>query len=268
MADAEYTLSRDRLDAVLFDLDGVVTQTARIHAVAWKAIFDHYLSERPLVDGEDATPFDLDRDYRRYVDGRPRQLGVKHFLRARGIELPQGEPDDPPERETVHGLEQRKDRLFRELLQERGVEVYGCTLALIRRLRAAGIKTAVVTASKNCDLILERAGIAGLFDTQVDGNQARDLELAGKPDPDTFLEAARRLGVAPERAAVIEDALAGVTAGQRGRFGLVIGIDRARQREALLEHGADVVFEDLCGIKVTGGDEDAERIPARADRHE
>jgi trehalose 6-phosphate phosphatase len=258
MADPEYIISREHIDAVLFDLDGVLTRTAKIHAAAWKTLFDDYLSKQMLSD---PSPFDPDRDYHRYVDGKPRQMGVKHFLQHRGIDLPMGHPDDPPERETIHGLGNRKNLIFKELLQDRGVGIYGCALNLIDGLRKAGIKTAVVTASKNCDLILEKAGIGDLFDTRVDGNEAQDLDLSGKPDADTFLEAARRLGVTPERACVVEDAIAGVTAGHRGRFGLVIGIDRTGQRDALLAHGADVVFEDLCGIEVADIDKDPHPDP-------
>jgi alpha,alpha-trehalase len=259
MTTSEFTITRKQIEAVLFDLDGVVSRTAEVHAAAWKQLFDGFLSELSPHAAEDASPFDAERDYRRYVDGKPRQMGVKDFLTARGIELPIGEPDDPPERDTIHGLGNRKDQLFREAIRNRGVEVDDCTVALIRRLRAAGIRNAVVTASRNCDLVLEQAGIADLFDVQVDGNTAQDSDLAGKPEADTFLEAARRLGVAPERACVIEDAIAGVIAGERGHFGLVIGVDRAGQREALLEHGADLVFENLCGIAVA--DLDSEDTP-------
>ncbi len=261
MTDPDLTISPDRLDAVIFDLDGVVTRTAEVHAAAWKRLFDSYLSERTAGEGEDTSPFDVERDYRRYVDGRPRYQGVRHFLSSRRIELPMGEPEDSPESETICGLGNRKNRVFREFIREQGVEVYGCAVALIHQLRAAGIKTAVVSASKNCGLILEEAGIGDLFDAQVDGIEAERLDLDGKPDPDTFLEAARRLGVEPERAAVIEDAIAGVTAARRGRFALVIGVDRGGQREALSEHGADLVFEDLCRIAVEGGDTDTGHSP-------
>ena len=250
MPEPALRISRERLDAVIFDLDGVVTRTADVHAAAWKRLFDAYLKQRPVQEGEDLRPFDSDRDYRRYVDGRPRYQGVKHFLAARHIDLPMGTPDDPPDSETICGLGNRKNQMFTELVEEQGVEVYGCAVALIHQLRKAGIKTAVVSASKNCPLILDEAGIADLFDARVDGIEAKRLGLAGKPDPDTFLEAAQRLGVEPERAAVLEDAAAGVTAANRGRFGLVIGIDRGGQREALLERGADLVVEDLCRIDV------------------
>lgn len=252
MLDPELTLSRERLDAVIFDLDGVVTRTADVHAAAWKGLFDTFLSERQAQPSEDLSPFDRDRDYRRYVDGRPRYQGVKHFLAARHIELPMGKPDDPPGQETVCGLGNLKNRLFRAILEEKGVEVYGCAVALVRRLRRAGFRTAVVSASKNCALILERAGLNDLFDARVDGIEAERLDLDGKPDPDTFLEAAHRLGVEPGRTAVLEDAIAGVTAGSRGHFGLVIGVDRDGQTQALSEAGADRVFRDLCQIEVEG----------------
>ncbi|MBK5929852.1 trehalose-phosphatase [Halochromatium salexigens] len=250
MTNARPVFSRDRLDAVLFDLDGVLTRTAEIHAEAWKRLFDDYLSERPATAGEDHSRFDDDHDYRRYVDGRPRLKGVKHFLLARGIDLPEGEPDDPPEHETLHGLGNRKNALFRELIEQRGIHVYACAVDLLRRLRRAGFRTAVVTASKNCELILQQAGLNGLFDEHLDGVEAEALELAGKPDPDTFVEAAQQLGCEPKRAAVLEDATAGVMAASRGHFGLVIGIDRDGQRESLLSKGADLVFDDLCQIGI------------------
>jgi len=245
MTDAQPVFSREQLDAVLFDLDGVITHTAEIHAQAWKRLFDDYLKERPAASGEDHSPFDQTRDYRRYVDGRPRMKGVKHFLLARGIDLPEGEPDDPPERETQHGLGNRKNATFRALIERRGVAAYDCAVELLQRLHRAGFLTAVVTASKNCDLILEKAGLDGIFDVRLDGIQAEALQLAGKPDPDTFVEAAHQLGCVPERAAVIEDATAGVMAASRGRFALVIGIDRGLGEDALRENGADIVVKDL-----------------------
>jgi alpha,alpha-trehalase len=249
---SEPTFSRARLDAVLFDLDGVVTRTAQVHATAWKAMFDAYLHERPPREGEDHSPFDAQRDYRRYVDGRPRVKGVKHFLAARGIELPTGAPTDPPDRETLWGLGNRKNQGFRAALAEQGVERYDCAVDLLQRLREQGFRTAVVTASKNCDLILEQAGLNDLFDARVDGVEAARLELAGKPDPDTFLEAAARLQCEPARTAVLEDAVAGVRAGRRGSFGLVVGVDRGGQGDALAEAGADRVVTDLCAVAVTG----------------
>jgi alpha,alpha-trehalase len=264
MADiGEYVISRRDLDAVVFDLDGVITRTVTAHAAAWKRLFDEFLASYSAQGGEDLSPFDIDRDYRRYVDGRPRYQGVRHFLSARHIHLPMGDPSDPPDRETVCGLGNRKNTYFQQTVKEEGVELYGCAVALVKRLRKAGIRTAVVSASKNMELILQRAGIADLFDARVGGIVAERLGLDGKPDPDTFLEAAERLGVDPRRAAVVEDAIAGVMAGRRGRFRLVIGVDRGGQREALREHGAHVVFSDLCRIAVAGTEvEDSYPPPA------
>jgi trehalose 6-phosphate phosphatase len=251
MTDAQPVFSREQLDAVLFDLDGVITRTAEIHAEAWKRLFDAYLTTRPAAAGEDHSPFDEASDYRHYVDGRPRVDGVKHFLLARGIHLPDGDPCDPPERETLQGLGNRKNAIFGDIIEQRGVVIYDCAVELLERLRRAGFRTAVVTASKNCDLILRKAGLDGLFDARLGGIEAEALELAGKPEPDTFVEAARQLGCVPDRAAVLEDAAAGVMAARRGRFGLIIGIDRTgSQRKALLKTGADQVFDDLCRIGI------------------
>ncbi len=261
MTDPYLIFSRKRFGAVIFDLDGVVTRTADVHATAWKRLFDAFFEKRPAREGENLSAFDIDRDYRRYVDGRPRYQGVQHFLAARRIHLPMGAPDDPPERITVCGLGNRKNRIFRELIEKQGLEVDDCAIALIRRLRRAGIRTAAVSASKNCSLILGRAGIADLFDVVVDGIEAERLHLDGKPEPDTFLEAARRLGVDPELSTVLEDVVAGVTAGRRGRFGLVIGVDRDGQGHALSAHGADLVFEDLCDIEVEERGEPEARTP-------
>jgi alpha,alpha-trehalase len=258
MADPDLILSRERIDAVLLDLDGVVTDTTDLQARAWKRLFDTWLREHPSAPGEDHSPFDATRDYRRYIDGRPRDKGVKHFLLARGVELPDGAPDDGPEQDSIQGLGRRKNAMFLELLEEHGVEVYGCAVALLRRLRRAGIRTAAVTASRNCDAILDRAGVGHLFDARVDGNDAEREDLAGKPDPDTLLEAARRVGAEPARTAVLDDTVAGVRAAVRGRFGLIIGVDRGGQREALSEHGAHLVFDDPCHIGVA---EPADAIP-------
>jgi alpha,alpha-trehalase len=252
MADVELTLSRERFAAAIFDLDGVVTRTVQVHAAAWKQLFDSFMNERMAQDGEDLHPFDSERDYRQYIDGRPRYQGVKHFLSSRHIDLPMGEPEDSPEFDTVCGLGNRKNLLFQQIVQEQGVAVYECALSLIHRLRQAGFKIAMVTASKNCDLILQRVGIAELFDTRIDADEAERLDLDGKPDPDTLLEAARRLGVLPKQAVVFEDVVAGVTAAKRGRFGLVIGVDRGTQSQALIDHGADQVFSELCVIEVEG----------------
>jgi trehalose 6-phosphate phosphatase len=233
------------MQAVIFDLDGVVTRTAEVHAQAWKQLFDEYLAARARRLGESFRPFDRSSDYRRFVDGKPRYEGVASFLASRGIELPFGSPEDPEERETVCGLGNRKNRYFREALARRGVDPYPTTLELIARLRERGVRTAIVSSSRNCAAVLEAAGIRELFDAKVDGVDAAELGLPGKPDPAVFLDAARRLGVAPAQTAVVEDAIAGVEAGRRGGFGLVVGVDRAAQFEALVAAGADVVVGDL-----------------------
>ena len=241
---------RSRVDAVLFDLDGVVTKTAAVHAAAWKQLFDEYLRRRAQREGGPFRPFDADSDYRLYVDGKPRYDGVRSFLSSRGIVLDEGEAGDPPDRETVHGLGNRKDGYFADHLVTHGAETYEGTLSLIRELRSRGIKTAVVSASKHCPDVLNAAGIAGCFDARVDGNDAEALRLAGKPAPATYLEASRRLGAAPARAVVVEDAIAGVQAGRAGGFGLVIGVNRSASRGALLENGADVEVRDLSEVQV------------------
>lgn len=246
MSGSESELTRDRFDAVLFDLDGVLTDTARLHAAAWKRMFDAYLSERAERTGEPFRPFDIGADYAAYVDGKPRFDGVRDFLGGRGIALPEGATDDPPNRETVCGLGNRKNELVNETMASEGVEAYPGSVALVRELRAQGIKTAVVTSSGNCDAVLAAAGIADLFDTRVDGNDLGELGLAGKPAPDAFLEAARRVGVDAKRAVVVEDAISGVQAGSAGGFGLVIGVARKDDAQALAENGADVVVNDLA----------------------
>lgn len=238
------TLSRVAFDAVLFDLDGVITRTAKLHIAAWKTMFDDYLEQRAPAR-ETFQPFDPDRDYREFVDGKARHDGVVGFLASRGIVLPLGDPGDPPERESVWGLANRKNRLYLDLLATRGVEVFPSTLTLIRRLRALGFKVAVVSASKNCAEVLRAAGIAALFDARVDGLDLERDRLRGKPAPDSFLAAARRLGVDPARAVVVEDAIAGVQAGRAGRFGGVLGVDRTGHRDALAAAGAHWVVADL-----------------------
>ncbi|HEU4450664.1 MAG TPA: beta-phosphoglucomutase family hydrolase [Gaiellaceae bacterium] len=230
---------------MIFDLDGVVTRTAALHAAAWKRLFDEYLAAVAERRGEPFRPFELESDYRRFVDGKPRYEGVASFLASRGIELPRGSPDDPPERETVCGLGNRKNRYFRAELTSKGGDPYPTTLALIEALRARGVRTAVVSSSRNCEAVLDAAGIRDLFEVKVDGVDAEELGLPGKPDPAVFLEAAGRLGVRPANAAVVEDAIAGVEAGRRGGFGLVVGVDRASQHDALAAAGADVVVRDL-----------------------
>jgi beta-phosphoglucomutase family hydrolase len=231
--------------ACLFDLDGVVTQTALVHAAAWKETFDEFLRERANQTGTAFVPFDKVREYDRYVDGKPRLAGTRSFLAARGIELPEGDQDDPPTAHTVNGLSNRKNALVLEMIEKQGVQVYEGSVRYIRRVRAAGLSTAVVSSSANTVQVLDVAGIADLFDARIDGVIAKEQGLAGKPAPDTFLAGAKALGVAPARAVVFEDALAGVEAGRAGHFGLVVGVNRTGQAQALAEHGADIVVSDL-----------------------
>ena len=244
------TLSPRDYDAVLFDLDGVLTKTASVHAAAWKKLFDSFLEQRATQAGEPFVPFDIDTDYPRYVDGKPRYDGVAAFLASRGIELPLGAPEDGPDAQSVHALGNLKDRYFLQHLEQHGVEPYDAAIMLVRTLRAQQIKTAVVSSSNNCAAVLDAAGIAQLFDARVDGMDITRLELKGKPAPDAFLEAARRVGAAPSRAVVVEDAIVGVKAGRAGRFGCVIGVDRRGHAKALRDAGADVVVTDLAQVRV------------------
>ncbi len=249
-AESAPSISPDDYDAVIFDLDGVVTDTARVHAKAWKRMFDEYLREWSERTGEEFDEFDIDTDYRRYVDGMPRCDGAERFLESRGIELPRGDHDDTPDMDTVCGVAARKNEAFVESLKEDGVEAYETTIDLIRDLRNAGLATAIISASKNCAAVLDAAGVSGLFDARVDGLVARELDLPGKPDPAVFVEAARRVEAPIERSVVVEDALAGVEAGKAGGFALVIGVDRVGHAEDLAEHGADVVVRDLGQVTV------------------
>lgn len=235
-------------DAVIFDMDGVVTDTASVHAAAWKQLFDAVLADDRAGPGGDRAPFDVAADYRRHVDGRAREDGVAAFLDARGIDVPAGTAKDPATSWTVHGLAARKNEIYLGLLAEHGVRVFSGTVELVRRLRAGAVPVALVTASRNAGELLATADLQGLFDVVVDGRSAARLGLAGKPDPATFLEAARRLGVEPAAAAVVEDAAAGVQGARRGGFGLVVGIDRGGQREALEAAGADVVVADASQL--------------------
>jgi alpha,alpha-trehalose phosphorylase len=235
----------EHFDAVLFDLDGVLTSTRRVHAAAWKATFDELLRQWDRVHHTVSPAFDEDVDYATYVDGKPRQDGVRDFLAARGIHLPESTPDAAPEEESVWGVGNRKQLHVEAALARMGVDVFPQSIAWVRALRAQGLRTAVVSSSRNCATMLDIAGITDLFDAQVDGDTALELGLAGKPAPDTYLEAARRLDVAPERTVVVEDAIAGVAAGRAGGFGLVIGVDRDGHAGELLAHGADVVVADL-----------------------
>ncbi len=237
-------------DAVIFDVDGVITDTASVHAAAWKRLFDDYLRNRAQQDGTTFTPFDTDDDYRRYVDGKPRYDGVRSFLSSRDIQLPEGSPDDDPDRETICGLGNRKDASFTAAVREKGVQAFPTSIALVRELHRHGVRTAVISASRNCEMVLQHAGLTDLFEARIDGVVADELELPGKPDPAVFLEAAQRLGVRPPRAVVVEDALAGVEAGRSGGFGLVIGVDRHGHADELLAHGADAVVSDLGAVRV------------------
>jgi beta-phosphoglucomutase family hydrolase len=246
----QFTFTRARFDGVLFDLDGVVTKTARIHACAWQTIFDRFLHEWTSRTGRQQAPFDPVADYARYVDGLPRPEGVARFLASRGIDLPPGDDTDPPDAQTLHGLGNQKNALLLDLLHRQGAEVFPTTVSLIRVLRAHGYRIAIVSSSTNCREILASAGLLELFDARVDGIDLAQHELRGKPAPDTFLEAARRLGVSPSRSAVVEDAVAGVEAGHAGGFQAVIGVDRLAQREALARAGASVVVEDLSEVAV------------------
>ncbi|MFO1434685.1 MAG: beta-phosphoglucomutase family hydrolase [Candidatus Competibacteraceae bacterium] len=249
-----FIISPTDWEAVIFDLDGIVTDTARLHAAAWKQLFDDYLRQRSSHDGEIHRPFDKDADYHPYVDGKLRYEGVRSFLASRGITLPYGTPEDGPERETVCGLGNKKNALFLQRLQTQGVDVYPSSVHLLERLRAAGIKTALVTASKNCDTILHVTGLSHLFNVKVDGVVAARLGLESKPDPATFLQAARELGSDPAHGIVVEDAIAGVQAGHNGRFGCVIGVARTVPPEELKNRGADVVVHDLAEVVVGGSD--------------
>ncbi|MEU3415812.1 MULTISPECIES: beta-phosphoglucomutase family hydrolase [unclassified Streptomyces] len=235
----------DTIQACLFDLDGVVTRTAVVHAAAWKETFDAFLRD---YDGERGRPFDVHADYDEYVDGRPRADGVRAFLASRDIHLPEGEPGDPPDAATVHGLGNRKNELLLEKIRTGGVEVYEGTVRYLEAVRAAGLRTAIVSSSANCRDVLRSVGAEHFFDVRIDGVVAAERNLPGKPHPDTFLAAARDLGVEASRAAVFEDALAGMDAGRAGEFGCVVGVDRVGQTDALYAHGADIVVKDLAEL--------------------
>ncbi|MFD5561283.1 HAD family hydrolase [Kitasatospora griseola] len=238
----------DRINAFLFDLDGVLTQTAKVHATAWKDMFDAFLRSEAERTGAPFVAFDPVEDYDRYVDGRPRLDGTRQFLASRGIELPEGASQDPPGSRTVNGLSAAKNDTVLRMIREQGVQPYRGSVAYLQRLRELGLPRAVVSSSANCRDVLRAAGIDGMFDVVVDGITAARDHLAGKPAPDTFLAAAEQLGVAPEHAAVFEDALAGVAAGRAGGFGTVVGVNRTGQAAALREHGADVVVDDLSEL--------------------
>jgi beta-phosphoglucomutase family hydrolase len=241
-------ITRDQFDAVLLDLDGVITDTASIHAAAWKQMFDAYLQKHAADGREQFRSFDIVNDYQRYVDGKLRYDGVRDFLGSRNIRLPEGTPDDPPEAESVGGLGNRKDALVNKVISEEGVKPYEGSVRFIRRLRDRGFKMAVVTSSQNCAAVLKAAGLDSDLKVHVDGNVIHTKQLAGKPAPDAFLMAALLLGVEPKRAVVIEDAISGVQAGRNGNFGLVIGIARKANAEELQRQGADLVVRDLSDL--------------------
>ncbi|MFZ0889285.1 MAG: beta-phosphoglucomutase family hydrolase [Candidatus Binataceae bacterium] len=236
------------IHACLFDLDGVLTETATLHAKAWQRMFDGFLSALAHSSGQLFVPFDVVRDYDLYVDGKPRDDGARSFLASRGIQLPEGTDEDPATAETIRGLAKRKNGILLALMREQGVEAYPGSVRYVRAVKSAGLRTAVVSSSENCHEVLIAAGIAELFDARIDGVIAAERHLAGKPAPDTFLAAARALVVTPARAAVFEDALAGVAAGHAGRFGFVVGVDRVGQADELRRHGADVVVTDLAAL--------------------
>jgi beta-phosphoglucomutase family hydrolase len=234
--------------ACLFDLDGVLTPTALVHAAAWKEMFDAFLRKRADATGVPFVPFDAVADYDTYVDGKPRDDGTRSFLDGRGIHLPEGQDDDPPARDTIHGLGSRKNEIVLRRIRQDGVKPYPGSVRYLEAARDAGLRRAVVSSSTNCHDVLVGAGIDGLLDDRVDGVVARQEHLRGKPDPDTYLAGARRLGVAPSQAAVFEDALAGVEAGRAGAFGCVVGVDRVGQADALAAHGATLVVKDLAEL--------------------
>ena len=245
MSQSNYSVTTDDFDAVLFDLDGVLTATAKVHAVSWKRMFDEFLLRRCKDNNESFVSFEIDTDYKHYVDGKPRSNGVRSFLKLRGIDLPEGSPDSASEEDTVYSLGKRKDEIFHSILESEGVEVYKTSVAWVCYLRSQEIKIAVVSSSRNCEAVLKAADITDLFDARVDGKVAASLGIPGKPAPDTYLKAAQILNVEPKRCVVVEDAISGVQAGSAGGFGLVIGVNRNDDADALLNNGADIVVTDL-----------------------
>jgi trehalose 6-phosphate phosphatase len=264
----QITVSSDSFDAIIFDLDGVVTDTASVHAGAWKKMFDDFLFRYANRKGVPFQPFETDPDYLLYVDGKPRLDGVRSFLGSRGIELPEGGSEDESGTETIHGLGRQKNAAFLKQIQEHGAEVYESTVDLIHSVKKHGLKTAIISSSKSCAMILDAVNLSDLFDVRVDGVDSEMLGIPGKPAPDIFIEAARQLKVKPERVVVIEDAISGVRAGRAGKFGLVIGIARTGDKESLLENGADVAVEDLSEVCVTGDVETAKPLPSALDDFE
>ncbi|WP_424528907.1 beta-phosphoglucomutase family hydrolase [Sphaerisporangium viridialbum] len=242
----------DGVRGCLFDMDGVLTRTATVHAAAWKSMFDEFLRARAERTGEPFVPFDATADYDRYVDGKQRLDGTRSFLASRGIILPEGSPEDEPGAPTVYGLSNRKNALVKAIMDRDGVQVYQGSVRYVKAVRDAGLHRAVVSSSANTARVLAAAGIADLFEARVDGVVARERHLAGKPAPDMYLAGAEALGIEPSEAAVFEDALAGVAAGRAGRFAFVVGVDRVGQADALREHGADIVVTDLTELLEPG----------------
>lgn len=238
------------IQALLFDLDGVLTQTAKVHAAAWKQTFDEFLRQRAQESNTEFVPFDQIADYDAYVDGKPREDGVRSFLKSRGIELAEGARDDPTDAETVYGVGNNKNERVLKLIRREGVEPYQGSIRYLHEAQRSGLPRAVVSSSTNCRDVLAAAGIDDLFDAVVDGVMAEREHLHGKPAPDTYLAGAKALGVEPRHAGIFEDALAGVEAGRAGRFGYVVGVDRVGQRDALRAHGADIVVDDLADLLV------------------
>lgn len=265
-SDGHIKLDITAFDAFIFDLDGVVTATAAVHADAWKKMFDDFLRRRAERTGAPFQPFDIATDYIQYVDGIPRIDGIKNFLASRGIELPEGSPDDEPGKETIHGLSTLKNQYFLEYLDKKGPKVYTSTVNLIRILKQHGLKTAIISSSKNCAEIIETVNLEPLFDVRVDGVISEELGIQGKPAPDIFLEAAKQLNVTPKRAVVVEDAISGVQAGRAGNFGLIIGIARAGEKADLLANGADIAVDDLAEVLLEAGTEKHPALPSALER--
>lgn len=247
-----YILDKTKIKAIIFDLDGVITRTAGVHAAAWEKMFNEYLDKRILQNKEGFLPIQLPEDYLKYIDGIPRYDGVKNFLESRNIYLPYGDPDDPPDRETICGLGNRKNKIFNQLIEEKGFEIFEDTVGQIKNWKKSGIRMAVISASKNCEAILKAAGLDHLFESRVDGVVSARLKLKGKPAPDIFLHAASELGVKPEEAVVVEDAIAGVKAGSKGNFACVIGVSRNGNASMLSENGADVVVKNMNEVELVG----------------
>jgi trehalose-phosphatase len=243
-------MSEYSFEAIIFDMDGVITKTALVHAHAWKRTFDEYMQRRKVEHGEPFREFTHDGDYLPFVDGRPRYKGVKSFLQSRGIDIPYGDLSDPPDKETICGLGNRKNELFREVLEEDGVERYDPMIKFIEEAKKRNIKVGVASSSKNCQVILEKANALDLFETRVDGVVSEELGLEGKPEPDIFLTATRNLGADPAKTIVVEDAVSGVAAGRNGAFGLVLGLARKDNVDALLSNGADIVMKDLSNMNI------------------